>query len=42
VAVVLFLLLLAVVAASPLYAVYQAEWRFSATTLTAGPTRIAG
>ena len=35
VAVVLFLLLLPVVAASPLYAVYQAEWRFSATTLTA-------
>jgi hypothetical protein len=34
VAVVLFLLLLAVVAASPLYRVYQAEWRFSATTLT--------
>jgi hypothetical protein len=32
---VLFLLLLAVVAASPLYAVYQAEWRFSAITLTA-------
>ena len=34
VAVVLFLLLLPVVAASPLYRVYQAEWRFSATTLT--------
>src|SRR5580704_17111503 len=34
VAVVLFLLFLPVVAASPLYRVYQAEWRFSATTLT--------
>ena len=34
VAVVLFVLLLPVVAASPLYRVYQAEWRFSATTLT--------
>ena len=34
VAVVLFLLFLPVGAASPLYRVYQAEWRFSATTLT--------
>src|SRR5580700_11961564 len=32
---VLFLLLFASAAASPLYAVYQAQWRFSATTLTA-------
>jgi MFS family permease len=32
---VLFLLLFASGAASPLYAVYQAQWRFSATTLTA-------
>src|SRR5580692_589547 len=32
---VLFLLLFASAAASPLYAVYQARWRFSATTLTA-------
>jgi MFS family permease len=32
---VLFLLLFASAAASPLYRVYQAEWRFSATTLTA-------
>jgi MFS family permease len=32
---VLFLLLFASGAASPLYAVYQARWRFSATTLTA-------
>ena len=32
---VLFLLLFASAAASPLYSVYQAEWRFSATTLTA-------
>jgi hypothetical protein len=35
VAAVLFLLLFASGAASPLYAVYQAQWRFSATTLTA-------
>ena len=34
VAVVLFLLLFASAAASPLYRVYQAEWRFSAATLT--------
>src|ERR1700733_1130769 len=32
---VLFLLLFASAAASPLYSVYQAEWRFSATTLPA-------
>ena len=32
---VLFLLLFASAAASPLYRVYQAQWRFSATTLTA-------
>jgi hypothetical protein len=32
---VLFLLLFASAAASPLYSVYQAQWRFSATTLTA-------
>jgi MFS family permease len=32
---VLFLLLFVSVAASPLYDVYQAQWRFSATTLTA-------
>jgi MFS family permease len=32
---VLFLLLFASAAASPLYDVYQAQWRFSATTLTA-------
>ena len=32
---VLFLLLFASAAASPLYSVYQAEWRFSAATLTA-------
>jgi hypothetical protein len=32
---VLFLLLFASAAASPLYGVYQAQWRFSATTLTA-------
>lgn len=31
---VLFLLLFASAAASPLYSVYQAQWRFSATTLT--------
>jgi hypothetical protein len=31
VAVVLFLLFLPVVAASPLYRVYQAEWRFTAS-----------
>ena len=31
---VLFLLLFASAAASPLYGVYQAQWRFSATTLT--------
>src|SRR5690349_16729571 len=31
---VLFLLFFASAAASPLYRVYQAEWRFSATTLT--------
>ena len=31
----LFLLLFASAAASPLYSVYQAHWRFSATTLTA-------
>jgi MFS family permease len=31
----LFLLLFASAAASPLYSVYQAQWRFSATTLTA-------
>jgi MFS family permease len=31
----LFLLLFASAAASPLYGVYQAQWRFSATTLTA-------
>jgi hypothetical protein len=35
VAAVLFLLLFASAAASPLYGVYQAQWRFSATTLTA-------
>jgi MFS family permease len=35
VAAVLFLLLFGSAAASPLYSVYQAEWRFSATTLTA-------
>lgn len=34
VAVLLFALLLAAGAPSPLYRVYQAEWRFSATTLT--------
>ena len=32
---VLFLMLFASAAASPLYSVYQAQWRFSATTLTA-------
>ena len=32
---VLFLMLVASAAASPLYSVYQAQWRFSATTLTA-------
>lgn len=32
---VLFLLLFAPAAASPLYGVYQVQWRFSATTLTA-------
>ena len=32
---VLFLLLFASAAASPLYGVYQAQWHFSATTLTA-------
>jgi len=32
---VLFLLLFASAAASPLYGVYQSQWRFSATTLTA-------
>jgi len=32
---VLFLLLFASGAASPLYGVYQAQWRFSAITLTA-------
>jgi MFS family permease len=32
---VLFLLLFASAAASPLYGVYQVQWRFSATTLTA-------
>src|SRR5579872_819404 len=32
---VFFLLLFASAAASPLYRVYQAQWRFSATTLTA-------
>lgn len=32
---VLFLLLFASGAASPLYGVYQAQWRFSSTTLTA-------
>ena len=32
---VLFLLLFASAAASPLYRVYQAQWRFSSTTLTA-------
>ncbi|MDT4976897.1 MAG: hypothetical protein QOG98_2655 [Pseudonocardiales bacterium] len=32
---VLFLLFFAAAAPSPLYGVYQAEWRFSATTLTA-------
>ena len=31
---VLFLMLVASAAASPLYSVYQAQWRFSATTLT--------
>ena len=31
---VLFLMLVASAAASPLYGVYQAQWRFSATTLT--------
>jgi MFS family permease len=35
VATALFLLLFASGAASPLYGVYQAQWRFSATTLTA-------
>ena len=35
VCVVLFLMLVASAAASPLYSVYQARWRFSATTLTA-------
>jgi hypothetical protein len=35
VAVVLFLLFFAAAAASPLYGVYQAQWRFSAITLTA-------
>ena len=35
VAAALFLLLFASGAASPLYSVYQAQWRFSATTLTA-------
>jgi len=33
-AVLLFVLLLAAGAPSPLYRVYQAEWHFSATTLT--------
>jgi hypothetical protein len=32
---VLFLLFFAAAAPSPLYGVYQAEWRFSAITLTA-------
>jgi MFS family permease len=32
---VFFLMLFASAAASPLYSVYQAQWRFSATTLTA-------
>ena len=31
----LFLLFFAAAAPSPLYGVYQAQWRFSATTLTA-------
>src|SRR5579859_7428470 len=35
VAVVFFLLLISSAAASPLYRVYQTQWRFSATTLTA-------
>jgi MFS family permease len=35
VAAVFFLLLFSSAAASPLYRVYQAQWRFSATTLTA-------
>ena len=35
VAVVFFLLFFASAAPSPLYGVYQAQWRFSATTLTA-------
>ena len=35
VAAALFLMLFASAAASPLYGVYQAQWRFSATTLTA-------
>ncbi len=35
VAAALFLMLFASGAASPLYSVYQAQWRFSATTLTA-------
>src|SRR5580700_2362008 len=35
VAAALFLLLFASGSASPLYGVYQAQWRFSATTLTA-------
>ena len=35
VAAVLFLLFFAAAAPSPLYGVYQARWRFSATTLTA-------
>lgn len=32
---VFFLLFFAAAAPSPLYGVYQAQWRFSATTLTA-------
>jgi hypothetical protein len=32
---VLFLLFFAAAAPSPLYGVYQAQWRFSAITLTA-------
>src|ERR1700730_7975320 len=35
VAAVLFLLFFAAATPSPLYGVYQAQWRFSATTLTA-------
>src|SRR5258708_26049273 len=33
---VLFLIFMASAAPSPLYRVYQGEWRFSATTLTGG------